>query len=721
MKKKSKKKNYPLDRLIRFKCSDEKRINFKKEKVIHILERTGRIIAYQGILSKFRKIKSYVINRENTAEHETECIVNDVSNDYKIILIIKYKIRCLKSLPAQNNHSDGKIWKHLAKEIKTTLLSFHINIEESNEDKIVRALYKEEDPAASLHKLIERWIREYRKESGDKAFILNFFELRKDLSKVLSEKAAEEVGVSFVPRIKLEYEDDWDPIQIESETPPIMLKGADDEITFKFKTELYRNLEPDRYIYALARRHRLMKIEKWMPGRIATFLTDTCVLQQIFFVPKNQLRAKIIDHLNATLLKNEGRHMSSMALTIDFDFEFPTPFITEDFKVEINVEGERNKIEIIYRLVMAIEDLDRFRVFKLPDFRAWLTARLAYVTNTVFHSKTYTELMIEFSSRLPELEEELKEKIKRFPTLVGYSLQEVNLITNFEGLRYKEGYRFAIAIENTSFATGNNLIKVILDIVVSGSIKNMQRFKEDVSWKFQNEIESAVKEYLLAKLKGSIKKMTPERFFSHIFDYERPEGGLGEVKQLKDEIAAILQSWDTSNITINLKLLESDAATRIKALRRGALPFDVTAFPYKAKGYGERIIIDGKFIIAGISEAYWGVFTSRRYKNPDDEIEVITGFLSDCIRKEVNIISTKKLYSINREELPEIEKIVADSIKKVEEAFGLSIRIIHFNRRPVVSEEIAFKQQQFISKVSVLVEGVKRNLFSGKKNDHYNK
>lgn len=717
MKKTNNEKTYHLNEVIRSKKTGEKRINYKKEKVVHILERTGKIIAYHGILSRFKKVKSYVINRENTAEHETKCVVNDVTSDHKITLIVKYKIRCLEN-PSREEHQSGRGFiSRFFGRIKKNLLSFHINIEKGNEDKIVGALYKEEDPAAALHKLIEIWIRDYRKKDGDKAFIMNFFSLREDLSNVLSEKAAMEVGVNFKLRIKLEHQNDWEPYRIESDAFHVMLQGGDDKIMLKFKTELYRDSEPDRYIFSLSRRHRLKKIENWMPSRIASFINTNCILQEIFFKPKIELRTKIIDHLNNTLLKNEGRHMTSLALNIDIDFEFPTPFITEDFKVEIDVEGERDKITVIYRLVMVIADLDRNRVFKLPDFRGWLGTRLAFATKSVFHSKTYTELMIDFSSRLPELEEDLKKRFTKYTDLVGYSLMEVNLITDIEQLKYREGYHVSIAADNLKFATQNNRIKVAVKLAVSGSIKDMARFKKDLSWKFQNEVEPAFKTYLQAKLKGVFKKTAPERFYSHIFDYERPEGGLEILKELKQEIVGILQQWETSNIKIELKFLETDELKRIKALRQKAEAFDTTVFPYTAKGYGEKILINGKFIVVGISEAYWSVFSARSYKTSEDEIEIVRTYLNESISKHFNTFSNHRLHAINREILPEIEEIIAETTQKIERIFGLKIRVIHFNRRPILSEEVAFKQQQVISSLSTLVKGVRRNFFKGKTND----
>lgn len=709
--------NYPLDQLIRFKHRDEKRINFKKEKVVHILERTGRIIPYHGILTPFIKVKSYVVNRENTAEHETKCIVNDVSSDHRITLIVKYKIRCLKNFSRDEKRFFRKFFSRFTGRIKTTLLSFHINVEDSIENKIVRALYKEEDPAASLHKLIEIWIRQYRQIGGDKAFILNFFSLRKDLVNVLEQKAEMEIGVNLKLRIKLEYEDDWDAIPIESESFPIMLKGGDDKIMINFKTDLYRNVSPDRHVFALARRHRLEKIEKWMPSRIAAFINKNCILQEIFFKPRIKLRTKIIDHLNNTLLKDEGRHMTSLALGIDIDFDFPTPFITEDFEVEIDVEGERDKLTLIYRLVIVIENLDLFRVFKLADFRAWFGARLNYATKSVFHSKTYTELIIDLSSRLPEIEAELKKRITKYTDLVGYCLQEVNLITDVEELKYREGYHVAIAADNVTFATQDNRIKVAVRLAVSGSIRNMYAFKKEISWKFQNKVDSAAKTYLLAKLKGIIKKTAPERFYSHIFDYEQPEGGIEIVKELKETIAAMLQQWDTSNMKIEFELLETEVLRRIKALRQKAIGFNATVFPYAAKGYGEKISIDGTFVVVGISKRYWSVFSARSYEAPNDEINELTTYLSESISRNFNTFSNQKLHSINREVLPEIERITEETIQKIERVYGLNIQIVHFNRRPILSEEIAFKQQRVFSSVSVLVKGLKKNFFNGKAGD----
>ncbi len=712
--------DYPLDRLIRFKSPDrpeDKRPIYKKEKVVHILERTGEIIPYRQVSSQFRMVKTYIVNRENTAEHETKCVVNDVTNDRKITLIIKYKIRCLREKKTEQVPPGKRVWNYFTKEIRQTLKAYHINYERGYEDQMVRALYKEAHPALALHKLIKIWIREYRQECGDKAFIVDFFKNRKHLQKILKERAAGEVGAHFIPRIKLEHEDEWEPIPIISDNVECFLRGGDDKLNFKFKTELHRDLEPDRHIYALARRHRLPKIKAWMPGKIAAFLNSDCVLHEFFFKPRIYLREKIVKHLNDTLLKDEGRHITGLTFEPTFEFEPPNPQMTQDFTVDIDVEGESNKITFTYRLVMVIQDLDRFRVFKFPDFDQWFTDRLRFVTRNNFHSRTYTEHLIEFASRQKEIEENIKSQVSFWAELVGYSLEEINIITDFEKLRYKEGYRFEIEAQNVVYSTQNNRIKVQVDLDIQGSIRNLYAFIKDVSWRFKNDVEAATKEYLLEQLKYKILATPPEKFYSHIFDYERPEGGLAILKELRLEIVSILELWDTGNIKVNVKLLEIEPVKRIKALRQGTYPFEATAFPYASEGYGEKIVFDGKFVVIGISEAHWSIFTARKYDNSSDEISDIATYLKDRISREVNTIPKERLQDSNREDLPEIAAIIKENVRNIEKVFGVTIRVVHFNRRPILSEEVAFQQQQVFTRISTWVNGVRKNILNGKKGD----
>lgn len=709
---------YPLDRLIRFLNPKEGAINYKKEKVVHILVRTGEILPYRSVSSRLRNVKSYVVNRENTAEHETKCVVNDVANDRKITLIIKYKIRCFREKKEVPKNQYGKrLWNYFTKSARQRLRAYQINYEKGFEDQIVQALYKETHPALSLHKLIEIWIRAYREKVGDKDFILKFFNIRNDIKDLLVDKVANEVGAYFIPRIKLELEDDWEPIPIISDNFPVYLKNGDDRVNVKFKTELYRDTEPDRRIYALSRRHRLPKIEGWMPGRIAAFFNTDCVLHEFFFRPRRLLRQKIINHLNTTLLKDEGRHMTSLVLETKFEFDPPNPMVTDDFEVEIDVEGEHNTVKFVYRLVMVLQDLDIFRSFKLPDFKAWLTSRLTFVTKSNFHSKTYTDHLMEFASNQKEIEDNIKTEVSRWAELVGYSLKEINIITNFENLRYKEGYRFEVEAKEVLFATQNNRIKVKVNFTVQGSIRNMYAMAKDVSWRFKNDVQAAVKEYLQEGLKKKIKTSAPEKFYSHIFNYENPLGGLAILKELRMEVVTILELWDTKNIKIQISLSDTEPVKRIKALRKSPCPFKVTVFPYHLEGYGEEIVFDGKFIIIGICEAYWSVFDARDYEESSKEIGAIADYLNDRISREFNTIERERLEISHKEELPEINSVLETTVKRVEEVFGVTIRVVHFNRCPILSEKVAFNQQKIFTRITTWVNGVKKNILNGKKGD----
>jgi hypothetical protein len=712
------KTEYPLDLLIRYRYPINERINYKKEKIVHILERTGEIISHRGLNTVGRKVKSYVVSKENTAEHQMEYVVADVPNNRRITLVIKYRIRCLKKEDSNESNRVGKKFlDFITKPLRTTLLSFHINLEHGNEDKIVQALYKDTHPALTLHKRIMRWIREYKEKDGDEAFILNFFSIRDELKKMLVEKTAREIGAKFMPRIRLKYEKEWDPIKIISDNFPVYVQGCDDAINIKFQTELYRDLEPDRRIYALARHHHLGKVESRMPGVIASFMNHNCILHEFFFKPRFYLRDKIIKHLNENFLRREGRHITSLTLTTTFDFDPPNPQITEDFEVELPVEGEHDNISITYRMVLLIQDLDKFRTFKFPDFLGWFKDRLIYVTKKNFNSKTYTEHLIEFTSHRQDIEKSLKEQMSFWAELVGYQLQKLYIITDLEKLRYKEGYRFEIEANNVEYATNNNRIKVNVDLIIQGSLTNMLKVKKDVSWKFKNDVEAALKEYLLERLKYKIKATKPERFYSHIFDYEAREGGIEIIKKLREEMAAILDRWETTNIKVEIKLLEINAVKRIKLLRQNTHDFEVTVFPYRSEGYGEKVFFDGKFIIIGIAEKYWSVFTARNYEKYSDEINAISGYLKNRISRDLNKISIQLLQKSNREDIPQIKKITTETLENVERVFGVTAKLVHFNRRPMLTEEVAFKQQQVLSRISALVNGFKKNIFNGKREE----
>jgi hypothetical protein len=222
---------------------------------------------------------------------------------------------------------------------------------------------------------------------------------------------------------------------------------------------------------------------------------------------------------------------------------------------------------------------------------------------------------------------------------------------------------------------------------------------------------------LLERLKYKIKATKPERFYSHIFDYEAREGGIEIIKKLREEMAAILDRWETTNIKVEIKLLEINAVKRIKLLRQNTHDFEVTVFPYRSEGYGEKVFFDGKFIITGIAEKYWSVFTARNYEKYSDEINAISSYLKNSISRDLNKISIQLLQKSNREEIPQIKKITTETLENVERVFGVTAKLVHFNRRPMLTEEVAFKQQQVLSRISALVNGFKKNIFNGKREE----
>lgn len=404
---------YHLDQVIqRLQSLTLPKIDSAIEKIVIIDAKKGKILLKEPWMRLGRDLRRYLVSTQNTAEWKTDCEIKDVSTEEPITINISCKAHC---------------------ELK-------------NEDKLVLALSKGDNPDITLNELIKKWIREFKdnREKEGIAFIQEYFKQREELRKYIKNKAHEEVGLHLtVLRLSLWLEDELKPLPISSEDFfPVRVRDYNDELSLRFKTEL--RIDEENKIKAILHYNQLPELKTLIEEQIQKFLLENCILHEFCYELNSSIRQKLVEVLHE-ILKSKGRKIAFLFLESAGIPPLPESFLSieRDVKCKINKESP-TPITVKHSLLMDLNNVGKYIAANIDNLEDWVEDKLNQITQKILFERTYVDILLDFEPDKDKIKQEMQKEAQN----IGYSVMQLIVVPDLEPIKWKnEGFKIRVVAE----------------------------------------------------------------------------------------------------------------------------------------------------------------------------------------------------------------------------------------------------------------------------------
>lgn len=635
----------PLDRVIRRVETPDPPLEDSRGEVVVIVDaRQGkeRVLEQAPFWKLGLDLRYFVVSSIASAECEgPTCLVSDLATGRSIELLIRYEAQCVP----------GRA-KLLALELGT-----------------------HDDPHLHLNGLLETWVGEFMKahKRGGEDVIGGFYRVKPSLERHLGERARS-IGLELDAVVALVGEDEVKPVEIEIDGLPVKLAGYDGEVLLHLSAEL--DIHPEKKIQAVLRRGKASELEEKVREATRSFMLERVSVHDFHF----NLAEGIHDLLKATLddlLAKEGRLVTHLVLE-PVGLPAVEQNLTHDYKVHCRIKDPPTEVELQNSLLLDLEDLGRWQRSGFEDLEDWCDRVLAPIAREQLFDKSYIDLLLDFS----ETEATIKALVRQKASQVGYSVHHHVVLPALAPLELPKGFDLKVGGE---FATQDSRIKVGLNAVVHGSIPDLRKIQQHLrpGVDVKEKIERTVYDVTERVMHG----IHPERFYMR-FLHTDVEGELPVEEEIREAIRRELEtSFAVHEPRIILKLTDTPLTNRITGLCKGfhSLEFSCTALP--GGGADEEVPFVVQFEVLGVQD--WFTFYSKGYESLEEEVDAIRKILAEALKADLGTVMQEQLQYRDIEGKVIISQhIFTRALERVNEVFGLMIRIITMRRELSVQEQV---------------------------------
>jgi len=509
--------------------------------------------------------------------------------------------------------------------------------------------------------------------------------IRNDLSGYIEEMVYKDFGMRGTFIVELNYTDEFLPIEKDSiEYFDVRVMDYKDPIKLKYEILL----EVQDQVRAVLFYRENYLFDEIIKDEIKSHLLKNVTLHQFKFQLDEDAKTNIETSLNHTFQKY-GRSVGYLNLKAQeskaLDFE---NIALHESKVSCRVENYDTPIIVENKVSMQLTDIKKFSDAKITDLKAWIEKELNDTIRKVISFKKYHEIVLEtahkdtYSNRYElEIAKQLKVKAKS----IGYDIQQLLIDPEIPSLRWLRDITIDVEDE---YATKEDGIPIKLGINISGRIQDLhlvkQYLKPDTYLK--GKIENATKNITRKFFLKTFSDRAYLEFYESKYDDESVETEL--IRKLEDFLS---KEFALVGLDINIRTIDTPIIFRYKELqkRQGHFQVSVKARNSGRHSFNEEVTFDGKFSIIGISN--WSVFKIKKYPI-DKAIQLISDDIVAALKEKLRLLPIETLINNEVQSVVNLKEQVNQSCSnEISDAFGLFIKITHFLRKEVASENAMFE------------------------------
>jgi hypothetical protein len=644
--------NSNLDQVIRLITLEEattlcRKINWAEAKIIRVDIKKGQIMPRKILMGLRRHVRYYRVSTGSSAEASVEITVKDFSSKLSVVVNISYQVKCPPG----------------------------------NEEKLVLALYKGDNPTTVFNRLIDTLVQDFAalKRKNDVNPVLEYFKYREELKKHLVRTILEKVGLEAEIILALADEKELKTFTIKSRDFSLRVNDFDDEMSLRFETGLA--VSNNNRIYAVLDYPHRGELETFIQDHIKKYVLENIPLHDFAYHLNHSVKQKIIVMLNH-LLEKKGREVAWLRLESIFSATSVEDTMKLQHTVQCDIKDYSKKIEVEHKLLMQLEDIGKYKA-KQPGkgLKEWMEEKLNEITQNALFEKRYVDILLDFEKPEDDRQtlKDIKKDMQEFAGSIGYTVKHLIVEPNMKPLIVK---RDGFLVQKTGdFSTLNNKVNVKLDIVVTGHLRDLSKIPQYITP--EKDIIVEMEQVIYNESEKQMHSVDPEKFYMP-FKFPDEESIEDMLKiGIKERLESIFFACD---VNVIIKRLETDLIQRILNLINGnPYHLDIEVMPLRGRGAQEEVAFEVEFLVETVSR--WNTFIYKNFESHSQEINKIKEALEKDISEKFQTIPFGVLSFIRKEESRMLLEIARKSHSKIVVVFGLDIKISYVKRKPTPAEE----------------------------------
>jgi len=643
-----------------------------------------------------------ITNKEAPIINKQEFLIKEVDATYKPLIEenIFYEDAKTKQLFYKKPFSFAKArdWKYYAvnlektyeyvgfqkqlqsldRSLETTLIinlkyQFSQNL---NLDFLRKALAKGANDTIIIENYLNGWIEEF--DSSTSNFINKFYTLEsKFIDHIIKEAKA--IGIRIELTTKLKGDDIEELSTVEGK---VLVRSKDyfgkTKLKYSVDFEII-NAEKSKALQALSKANHVQKsIERNIK---ATIVSKDITLSDLHFETNTKVRNTLENELTPVLNK-DGLKLTFLNIETETDKK---PLIKKEIKYSIeSTTKDNHSVVIDHVLRFTLEDLGKYYSSGIKDIELWVKDRLKGYTQDYIFQQEFTDLVIGFDDTT------IKTKIEDAAKKVGYQIKQLVVLPDLQKIIPKH-IDFEIG-EDYEFSTKLDELKVKLNIIISGNIKDVSK----IAWLIGPNTTS---EFVLQKIKGAVLKemrqymhtINPEDFYMR-FNVGTNEYGKPIAEELQEKIRAKLKgTFGILDADVICKQLGTDLQKQLQSLRG-------VTYPIHIESKSGEIKFKYLFYVNDVDSEGWTAFKVKcdglRGRDAKELLKDIANRVKIYAESRLDEFSYdyRSVKSIDFQ--GRLAGFVVEGIRETKQEFGLSITLSKSIERLANSLEIELRNQK---------------------------
>jgi len=545
---------------------------------------------------------------------------------------------------------------------------YRVSCHPGNEQAVALALFdKEKKPGEIFEDKLFSWLNKIKFSD----ITTNFTEelLENLANKIVN--TAKETGLNLELSLKLELDESkrLKPYSPNSDNFSVLLKDFEEEVPFKFETRLI--IPEDGKINAILNYNNLENLEGILQESIRDYLHENISLYDFCYKFDESVRSGLISYLDKNI-KAHGRKIEVFTPKIFESLRIPEiDQINHD--VECDIKGYRLiKISNTLKIEPIPKEILKYRKHGKTDILSieeWFRKELSKTIKDYFFDWRYDDIVVLREHHKKEIKQLLNKKTQE----IGYSVKIITTTSDIKASTLEtEGFR--CSIQERSFSTKQNSVKVKLGIEIRGRIEDLEKIKNILS--YHQEVEDLIEKDVIDVVSDILHDVEPEVFYFHFENDINPQE-ISIKKRLIAGIEKILinKFYVASPVNLTLKMIDTDLIQRFNELKSKPCEFEV--YIGSTKDSEEIVRYNGSFSIERVDKDMWHQFQARSERTIESIKQELEKQLHSCFRTSS---STKLIYTTAEQAEKILEEVNKFAKQYVIREFGLIITILRFGR-----------------------------------------
>ena len=644
-----------LDRVIKMVDSNYQ-TSYGGERIVLVDYKKGKVLKRKPFFSFWKEFRYYSVSLNRSIECEgLICNIRDIATKHSLNIKIDYEVSCLNKKDEQ--------------------------------DKLVLAIYKRDNPKIAIEEYIEQWVKSFNKEKrrANINIISSFLEEKEELKNYIIDKAESILGLEIHPFISLDGD-----VETRKETSPIFpIRVSDYDYDISVKYEVGLEIPDDQArVKAILNNTNFSKLLKIIRNEVEKFMMKECTLHQLCYNFNGGKKPQIIDILNEKL-KKYGRQISFMKfdLYVEDLMQTEAPLITHIS--ECKIKESPTLINVENRVLLNLVNLGRFKRSGVTVLEKWLQKKLDKICQEVFFERNRIDLI----SSLEDDKKSIQRKLESESSRIGYEIKHLASLPDLDELSLKKGVKVtnedlrdiskdgdAVGEELSEYRTSDSQTRIKLDFVINGRIEDFTSIED-----YLKDGVSVFKQRVARKAKDIIEEEVRERhpadIYKSAFDGENSIDKILKVK-IKESLEKEFGFVDTR---ISILFLDNDLSIRLRKLL-AAFPFFVFGILPSKKPV--RLPYRISYQIGGVDKDKYHTFQSKKFGTIEEMIEQINNSLRDAVMKRMKDLPGEILFRSSISDLLKLENNVKEVMQTVaKNVFGLLLDSILIRRLDTKEEK----------------------------------